>query len=346
MADSAAEIARNLDLSGHKLISQTPFGTFNEIHQSLTFFSKTHYHQYVPTKGAEHPDFETRLLKWLSNVATDDQRAILFELSPRVTFLTSEDVTKLHQSAIAGPICQWVVDGLGLSFDDPMFRSQLFDEIEHHTWFTSITDSMQISEFHHANNLGGTDFRPDWKSLAQFGDPKKIRLYMQKNTNAKGDASPLKRIVILEDFVGSGTQMAMGSGSVAFAASHFSDVPILLCPLIVCPEGASLARKLVAAHPNVTFSPVLQVTQDQLISPKTRSPNGSFEKAARDFCGDVHPLVEGDGKEKPRPYSAWGFRETGSLVVLYTNTPANSLPVIHHRSTTWNALFPRSARIR
>ena len=47
------------------------------------------------------------------------------------------------------------------------------------------------------------------------------------------------------------------------------------------------------------------------------------------------------------PHTAFGFKETGASFVSYSNTPNNTLPLIHHRPTTggWHPLFPRSARV-
>ena len=337
MEQTVAEIACTLDLSG-----RLPFArkTFNELHQAISFFRSSHFDQYIPTLGSESLDFESRLFDWLMNVTNDDDRALLFELASRIVFLTREDFSKLHQAALRGPICQWIVDQMGLQIDDPQLESKIQNELENHTWFTAITDSMQISEFHHANQLGGIDHRPDWRSLAEFGDPSKIQRYISNPRR------PIHRIIILEDFVGSGTQMQMGTGSVSFAAQQFPKVPILLCPLIVCPEGASLSRQLAAAYPGLDFFPVLEITQDQLISPNSMFSSGSFEQAVLTLCSRLYNQVEGNRASAPRPYTPWGFHQTGAIVVFYTNTPANTLPLIQHASDMWNPLFPRSARIR
>ena len=343
MTQSVADIARELSLNGRE-----PFGggSFNELHQKLAFFKSSHYDQYIPTLGSEFPDFEQRLYDWLMNLPDDEDRRILLELAPRIAFFTREDFTKLHQAAFRGPISQWIVDELDLPFSHPTLTEEINRELEDHTWFTAITDSMHISEFHHANRLGGIDHRPDWRSLSEFGDPARIRQYMNNRKDATGAPKPIHRIVILEDFVGSGSQMQAGHGSVEFAARNFADIPILLVPLITCPEGARLAKVLAGIHTKLTFSPVLEITQAELINPKSNFTTGSFEDAVRRTCVSVHSKVVGNGAAAPRPYSEWGFGQTGALIVLYSNTPANTLPIIQHESDTWGALFPRSARIR
>ncbi len=343
MRKTTAEIAQDLTLSRNPTAR---FSDFNEMHKALVFFQKSHFDQYVPTLGSQDQDYGARLEGWLENVGDDAARALLMELATRIVFLSREDMAKLNESAMRGPITRWIIDKSGLALEDLQFDSTLRDEIENHTWYTSITDSMQISSFHHVNHLGGTDLRPDWKSLAELGSTAKIRNYMETNKDTHGVSKPLKRIVILEDFVGSGAQMQMGSGSVEFAAMEFPDKEILLCPLICCPRGAEAARALCASYSNVRFDPVIEIEQHDLLSPFSNHDVGSFDRDVVDFCSAYHVQVVGDGSEAPRPYTPWGLLQTGCVIVMYSNAPANTLPLIQHQSNSWNALFPRSARIR
>ena len=45
------------------------------------------------------------------------------------------------------------------------------------------------------------------------------------------------------------------------------------------------------------------------------------------------------------PYGPFGWRRTGGLIVLHTNTPNNTIPLIHNNSRTWKPLFKRHKRI-
>lgn len=343
MSKTVSEIANELAL---RPLGSRQFSDFNEIHKALNFFRRTHYDQYVPTLASENSDFDIRLAQWLQNVASDSDRAMLLELAPRIVFLAREDMTKLQEAAFRGPISRWMIDVAKLSIEDNDLDNKLRDELRNHTWYTSITDSLQISEFHHVNQIGGTDLRPDWKSLAQLGDVQQIRDYMNSRENAVGESKPLRQIVILEDFVGSGSQMQMGKGSVEFAAKQFPTTPILLCPLLICPKGCETARTLCNRYKNITFEPVIELDQSEFISPDSNLTPGGFEDSLRKFCHDCYPDVEGDKSSSPRPYNPLGLLATGCLIVMYSNAPANTLPLIQHQSNSWDALFPRSARIK
>ena len=67
---------------------------------------------------------------------------------------------------------------------------------------------MRINAFYHLNNISGTSYRPDWLSLAKFGDRKAIADFLA--------AGGIERIVLLEDFVGSGDFVGRSSPVLLF----------------------------------------------------------------------------------------------------------------------------------
>jgi hypothetical protein len=170
---------------------------------------------------------------------------------------------------------------------------------------------------------------------------------MAKHTYS-GNAAPLKRIVILEDFVGSGWQ---ANDTTHFIKSFSKSFPVLVVPMIVCPAGAEVWRNE-ESPPDLTFRPVIDLKPSDMITSATVR-DGAFEGRVADLAEATYAAVEGNHAAAPRPYSPFGFpghmgpgEETGALVSLYSNTPANTLPIVHHNSNTWNAIFPRSARVR
>jgi hypothetical protein len=317
---------------------------YNDLHKALVFFQKSHFDQYIPSMGSDNHDYSTRLELWLNNVDNLEQQAILLEIAKTIAFFSREDMAKLSEAALQGPVKRWIISTMDLNLSDAKLNQILWEEVNKHTWFTSITDSMQISEFHHINHLGGTDVRPDWKSLQTFGDAAKIRAFMQGHKQKK-QCVPLKRIVILEDFVGSGTQMGdVKSGCIRFAAQHFHDYKILLCPLLCCPGGAERGRRLESAFSNLTFEPVIELGNDDLLTRDIQYSDGSFRAKALRLCNATFAQVN-NGPNSSTHDGPLGFKDTGAMVVMYTNTPNNTLPIIQCKSQTWEALFPRSARM-
>jgi hypothetical protein len=211
---------------------------------------------------------------------------------------------------------------------------------------------MQIAEFCHANKLQGTEFRPDWQSLACFGDADRIRRFLTHNPDGTARTFPLRRIVILEDFIGSGGMMLRpvrsggigASGSIDFAASIDSSLPVIVVPLLVCPEGSKRGFALEGRYPNVSFRPVMELPVSEFVTSASVHEAGSLDARIQTLLPAIAALVKGTGDRAPF-YGIYGFQETGAKVVMYSNCPANSLPAIHYPSISWNPLFPRAARI-
>ena len=90
----------------------------------------------------------------------------------------------------------------------------------------------------------------------------------------------------------------------------------------------------------VSGAPVVQIGASELLGPKSEGLNGwskSQEMAAlaKAQCSKI------------RGVSHFGYKKTGCSVVTYSNTPNNSLPLIHYISKAgeWSPLFPRSSRV-
>jgi hypothetical protein len=221
-----------------------------------------------------------------------------------------------------------------LKLDDP-HASKRLRRAEQETWFCAITDSMQIAEFYHLNHIEGVEVRPVWHTLRKFlsnDATGKLDAHVRKNR--------FRRIVLLEDFVGTGTQM---EHAVKFAASLPGRFPILLCPLVICPTGAQKAREMERAIGHLTFSPVFELPASAFLSKSPIAPEDAFMADLRIAVARLHARLK-----NPRcRYPPFGFRNTGALVVLHTNCPNNTLPIIHHASSAgdpWSPLFRRSER--
>lgn len=334
-----------LDLKGHFTYSGD---LYSEYYERLIFLEKTHFSQYIPTTGTAHSDYETRLENWLDNLTDEDEKRFLFEFAAHITFLNREDFAKLYQSALEGPISRWIIDDEDLSFTDPSFNEKLQSEINDHTWYLPISDSMSISDFCHTNHLGGVEFRPEFRSLVQFGDIKEkqneILTFMNSRETPHG-VKPLKRLVLLEDFIGSGTQISGDPDILAFARDISSHVSILILPLVICPQGANCIRNEVRGT-NISFEPIIELKENEFINPRNTPMSNKLFQKIYDILISSYSGVVGNDLKSPLPYTPFGIAETGASLVMYSNTPANTLPIIQHQSNTWSALFPRSARVK
>lgn len=292
------------------------------------------YGSYEPSQPPA-PDFWQRLDKWLNNVAPDQAaEKILFNLIPELFYVGTEELKELYRFAYNGPIARWLIEETGLMLDDPKITEKLY-QAACETWFCPISDSMRINSFYHVNNLPANwDFRPDWRSMDQFASEEKIRSYCYGR---------IKRLVLIEDFVGGGRQM---KDAVAFASKFTDILSVLVVPLIICPKGMTTAASLEKTQ-GVRFSPVLSLEQDAFIPRIATLGLPEFVYEVLDLANKTYPKVSNNtppGKNN-KPYFPLGWDETGGLIVMCSNTPNNTLPLIHWKSDSWEPLFPRHDRI-
>lgn len=307
----------------------------SDIYHKMLFLSAHHFHDYEPTSGP-HPDFLARLENWIKNVDTDTGKKTLFKLFPFLFYVGKKEMDNLYRIAYNQIVARWLVEKIKISFDDPTPEKKLKNAVGE-TAFFPITDSMRINQFFNINSIPAKQgIRPDWRTLERLGDPEKIEKFISK--------SNIKRIVLMEDFVGSGTQVKK---ALIFATSLLHTLPILFVPLIICPKGVALAKKIEKNHKNLTVRPVLELHPSNFIFENQVSNENEEFSEIRNFLVRQYTLTSGGtlpNRTEKAPYGPFGFEKTGGFVVLNTNTPDNTLPVIHWKSSTWNPLFPRHSR--
>ena len=308
---------------------------YTKVFDLLTFIGGQAYFQYIPTVGPE-PAFDERLVQWIANVEDEESRKTLLKLALQILFVSREQMYALYRAALTGAFYRAALDDtcdLSDGGDVALRLSRAADC----SWFCPITDSMDIANFYHANRLEGVSDRPAWMTLDSFGSEGRIREYLQ--------AKEIERIVLLEDFVGSGSQM---ESPVKFAAGIDSEIEVLVLPLICCPTGVRKGMELANSLPNVHFEPVLELHEELFLDCIGQAAESEFFSELRRVVVRTYPLVAGPGLEHGHPgspYGPFGYKSTGGTVVLHSNTPDNTLPAIHHASESWKPLFPRSSRV-
>jgi hypothetical protein len=263
--------------------------------------------------------FVLRLEKWLKNVATDADKKTLLSLLSHVFFAGKGEFDSLYRSAMT-IITRWVMDQESIGIEDPQFEARCAAELAS-TWFCPITDSMRINSFLKINGLTGHDHRPHWRSLTLFGDPMKIDRYVHLHG--------IKRLVLLEDFVGSGSQV---KSTVEFASAAFPNLQILVLPLIVCPTGDETLVEMTARLSSVTYrTPLLLPASTFLQEVPTPGEPPIFARG-RDLIAR-HLVRLGQ--------DPFGYGRTGAMVALMSNCPDNTLSIFRQESADWSPLFPR-----
>lgn len=269
-------------------------------------------------------DFFQRLDLWLRNFTNDDDRWEAFQLIDDIFYVGRHELVELYRVAFEMTVPNWVAEVHKFDLRSKNFISELKNTVTK-TWFCPITDSLRISAFRHVNHIEKPEYFPDWRSLEKFGSEAAIKEYIK--------TQKFKQVVLIEDFVGSGTQI---TPAVEFA-TRISEVPVLIVPLIIGSKGCETLQQLAdKSEGKVQFRPVIVLSGDCVVTRIAANPEIATSKRARKMV-ELYAQTTGDKK-------AYGFEdEQGYLFVAEANCPNNTIRPIHSE-TKWSPLFPRSGR--
>lgn len=326
----------------------SPLGTeedesFEDLFRHTEFMSKEAFSGFIPAKNSmrHSPIFLDRMFQWIENIGiTNQDKIVLFQLIGRLSYFSLDDFLCLYQTAFAEQICRWVWDQAGISMNDAEYQNSLRRERYERTWHASLTDSFLLSEFYHTNSLSAVESRPNFQTLREMGDIGALTRSITDNG--------FERLVLLEDFVGSGSQ---ASRTLQWVLDNL-DLPVLFCPMLMCPDGKRrLAQIAESSAGQLQIEPVVTLGDSAFLS--THESDDLLMRHVADLIERVHPQVLGvcpDDPQKP-PYGPHGFyrrddTHTGATVVMFSNSPNNSLPIIHFDSeqSIWCPVFPRVNR--
>lgn len=282
-------------------------------------------HLFIEYEPSPVLSFDDRLAQWLENVPDGADRRILFRLVGHLFFLAKQQFKALCRGAFNDVIMRWLLDEENIPLD-AVDLAQRLEEAVRTTWFCPVTDSMNINSFLKTNYLEGNDVRGDWRSFESVANPEELSQHVQ-------DAG-IQRIVFLEDFVGTGDQMR---STIVWARSALPATPMMLCPLVCCPDGADTGLRLQRRF-HVHFAPVLSLRPELFLLRGPQSGEPAIFADARDLIDRVRTRL-GDWNWEP-----FGHGSTGALFSSYSNCPDNTLPIIHESNDDWQALFPRVRR--
>lgn len=269
--------------------------------------------------------FEIRLENWLNNVSDEREKKIMLSAVAHLFYAGPREFGSLYASAF-NQICSWIIETESMNINDSSFQGDMQREVAA-TWICPATDSMRINAFLKVNGLEGHDFRPDWRSLREFADIENINIYM--------DAEEIKRVVILEDFVGSALQI---EPVVNFVLDNFPDRKFLMCPLISCPTGFRHIGAMIKNSNNVYIKSPLVIPDEHFLKDEPLDGEPKIYTEFREVIKKYGPIAENSHE------GIFGFGELGGMIVLHSNCPDNTVPIIWAKNDNWNPLFPRIKR--
>lgn len=310
---------------------------FVEIRSLTDFLEQVLYKEYEPVGVSAQGEFAARLAQWIGSAQDDADKRALYLLLGRLVFLGREQMIAGYRTAYSRNIASWLMEVEGLPFFGRDTETRLNTAVTE-TAFTEITDSFGLGNFLRWNNIAGQGVRFTWEQHLSTWDPDAF----MRDVMRAGSAAPRKNLVLLEDFVGSGSQMAT---AVERSCSLPDVYRVLLCPIVICPKGDECARSLVRKHGKLSYSPVMELPEETFITEHAVAGEHKHHALVRKTLLSVHACVRGTSGSWPQETSPFGYRETGAVFCKFDNCPDNSVPVLHHRSDLgWSPLFLRTAR--
>jgi len=286
------------------------------------------YDQYEPTKAFPSDaglTFITRLDRWIAQFSDHRDQWAVFNTLKYFFFVGIVETEELYRCAVQHSLYPWLIDKCGLDIFDPAFDEKLSVEMSK-VWPCPVTDSLRINSLLHRTQLSGQSLRPDWLSMKEFSNEENIAAYIKRNN--------INYLALFEDFSGSGFQC---SRAIKHALKVF-DGPILVTPLVICAPGDAALRELEREFPQISYRPIVVLTEDCLVREEpTLNEPPSFRALRRAIKNGA---AIGGFEDDP-----FGFGGIASLAATYSNCPNNSPLIYHSSSKTWpHALFPRIDR--
>ena len=314
---------------------------FARIRSRVDFLEKVLFEKYAPVQVGIHGKFGLRLAQWVGGTDDEDYQKALYLLLGHLTFFGQEQMKAGHSTAFSRNVLSWLADVEQVDFFDPSAEHKIRQAVNE-TAFTEITDSFRLNDFLRENNLAGHSTRYTWEQDLDRWNAEEFESHVMGYDRDTGSAEK-KHLVLFEDFVGTGTQMAT---AVNYACSLTRRYNLLLCPIVICPKGAELARDLANRHENLVFEPVLELPESAFITRHPRDGEPDDYRLIRPALEALHPKVCGTPNSWAQKTPPYGYKDTGAIFCKYDNCPDNTVPVVHHKSDRgWEPLFFRTSRV-
>jgi hypothetical protein len=334
MSLTLAELVTEWDRSTDSVLSRIPhetLETFSELLSSTLYLAEKLYSRYEITLNQE--TFGTILEDWVSSVVAEEHKQFMLLLLRQLQFVHQEALLSLCRSAYNINIWRWLVDHTGLDLFDPLLPQQLI-AMERGTLFCAATDSMPLDKFIRVNQMSNVRDRP---CLIQHNRSNTLDGFMA-NCSARG----FRYIVVLDDFVGSGSQTYPILKALTEGLPHCK---VLFVPLQICPLGLDTLQKIA----NLEVSPVAAIPDSQIIrSTEINGPDYLRQQLCK-LLEETFTYVSSGGAPCSNPYGFGCINPnqspfSGVFMVQAHNCPDNAPCMIYHRSLLWQSLFYRIPR--
>lgn len=303
---------------------------FTQLRDLVELMARALYSQYAPFAGIA--PFEDRFTRWLNSASREEHRKLMYEFVPWLLFAAKQEMSALSRAAFGGPIKRWLIETAGIPLDSPDLDAELSTALTE-TYFASLA-GYDVEGFCRFNRAPRRDTTGNLRTWVAEGSADATS-YGSKRSMLANEG--FKYLVVVEDFVGSGTQLTEAEPAIA----EMTSVKTLVCPLCCAPGGCETGNTIAQRYsPRVSFEPLFLLSPSSILT--ALATNGA-EPAMHGKMRRVLNFISSRVQDMPPPF---GFRGTGSLFLMHTNCPDNVPPMVWHSSIdqAWTPLFPREHR--
>jgi hypothetical protein len=242
---------------------------------------------------------------------------------------------------------------LSLSVSELIFRIDSINDELDKSLFTPLSDSSHFMEFrHHCIPEGRSDvLMPCMDRLLLPVDIRATQFIKKMKERYRHKSS----LFIIEDFSGSG---GTAEGKIKKIIDNYHFRNIYFCPLIVTDMARKVLENLIpyAGENKINFRvlggivlgdeySVAYTESDRIWNPEEREAITKISKKYFNTHFRRNAYLYRDYKNpEPSQSTPLGFRNCGLPLVLYSNCPNNSLPIIWADDNGWKPLFRRHDR--
>ena len=292
------------------------------------------------------PDVELWLDNFTGKVTnTQDERAIALHLLSHFNYFGLDEIRILlkcvYRDLFRYPLIQEIRKSLGNTRDIAKVHAGFQAELNATRFVGMGTPAASgthlLYYFRQENSLPEAHFI-DQAQLAKFEDG--------TYTNDPS-LSGVRRLVFLDDVLGSGQQLSQYAGSTlqqikSTAAANARQIYLNYFVLFAKPEGLAAARGPASGLDRVEAVHELDPSEQ------------AFDAHSRVFADAQPPVVQSEARRIAEWYGAQivpqhplGYRDGQLLLGLHHNVPDNTLPIFWYAadSANWTPIFPRHTKV-
>lgn len=341
---------------------------YSELCDSIEILKEFKFEPYQPIPNPPKPDFIKRMKEWLNQFEKKDQK-YLFYLVSKLIFLTQPQINHLMDYLFQNKIKKIILEDIILENNLPPFsykeaEESLLLELEK-TLFVGLSDSSRINDFTHINmdyinrtiNTGiefETLIYPSKRKIMYNleGNSQKVKFCNDFEKCVLLEDNLLlnkKRLIILEDFSGSGLDIIenftyLKSSSLAFEK-------IIFAPYIITYKACEILENWIDNNQEdgkYYYTYGTKIPEDAKCFDYDKSyllSEWPDEKV--DICDKIKQTCNSVCKRNfPKDSSyLYGVGEIMIAFATYYNCPDNSLPILWCDKGGWKPLLQRASRI-